>query len=357
MARISEPVLATALWDPKRSATSSPRPQLPTNRKSIDSALQGGLQYGSITCISAEADSGARDLTQALLVSHLLSASDANATVIDTGQALDVRRLYRALTDKTSERGDPDSKTQAKAALDRVKLMKTFDFEGLTESVAEMRDMLEGRRAAEPATGAPSGTIPDSQADDDDEMLDEPETQAPPPQRKTTQDNPPSPHSPDRSDKNLLIIDSLTALTAPLLKSNHASGQALLTAFLPSLKHVTRTHNLCTIMVNSTIPINAKGQAYGSKDESPSAFASCTARPALGKTLGYLVDVHLLVHLMPRKGEDARAVYGVARVENEGRGKGEMVSVLEVIQDRSNGRVGRWAAFTVDEGGKLGDVT
>lgn len=339
MAAVAEPVLASSLWNPDPLETTPAKQRLRTNCKTIDTALNEGLGYGYITCISAEADFGARDIAQALLVSHLCESQDATATVIDTGQAINVRRLYQAILD-TLTRGDGEApKAQAKAALDRVKLMKPFDFEGLTEGVSELRNALEGRV---PHEQPPRGTVADSQ-DDEEEMLDSP---TPSVLRPATVHALPVPTT-NRSN-GLLIIDNITQLAAPLVKSNHASGQALVTSFMRSLAHLTRTHSLCTIVMNSTI--STKTTNY--KEESPSAFSSCSVRPALGKTWTHLVDVHLLVHQMPKKERDAKVLYGGQRAD----GVIEMVSVVEVLQDGYDGRVGKWAAFSVSDDGKLEDV-
>lgn len=345
MAAATEPIPASSLWTSKTSEATPGKQRLGSKCKAIDAALHGGLDYGCVTCISAEPDSGARDITQALLVSHLLGSKDSTATVIDTGQAVDVRQLYHALLADSPQ----DGKEDAKAALNRVKLMKTFDFEGLTEGLSELRAASEGR--VPPHERPPRGTVADSQ-DDGGEMLDAAlDASAPPPKPQTTSVLGDA-ASPSKAGGGLLLIDNITQLAAPLLKTNHGSGQALITSFMRSLAHLTKTYTLCTITMNSTISPDPKNQAFYNKQESPSAFASCTIRPALGKTWTYLVDVHLLVHRMPKTGKDAKVVYAGQRDGDPG----ELVSVVEVVQDRYGGRVGRWIAFEVGDGGKLSDV-
>lgn len=339
MALPAEPILASALWNPQSAESTPPKQRLPTSCRAIDTALNGGLDYGSITCITAEADAGAREITQALLVSHLCCTKDTNATVIDTGQAVDVRRLYRAILTERATSGESASKAEAKAAMDRVNLIKTFDFEGLTEGVSELRDVLEGRVTSD--RRPPRGTIADSQ-EDEDEMLDSPA----PPSRKPTTAAMPGSVPKTTGSSGLLIIDNITQLAAPLLKANHASGQALITSFMRSLGHLTRTYSLCTIIMNSTLSNSSRKVNF--KEDSPSAFSSCTARPALGKTWTYLVDMHLLLHGMPKTGKDASAVYGGQKVD----GPAEMVNVIEVLHDRCEGRVGRWTAFHVGDDGR-----
>lgn len=340
-----EPILASSLWD--FTETASTKQRLNTACNNIDAALKGGFDYGCITCISAEPDSGAKDVTQALLLSHLLGSKMASATVIDTGQAVDVRRLYQTILSASPDSGD---KTAAKSMLDKVKIMKLFDFEGLTEAMGELRDALEG--SALLYEKPPRGTVADSQADEN-EMLDSdtPATANQSAEVRVTTATAESEAIPDAT--GLLIIDNITQLAAPLLKTNHASGQALIASFMRSLAHLAKRHNLCTVILNSVLSYPIKGGFdYSQKEESPSAFASCAARPALGKSWTYLVDVHLLMHRMPKTEKGARAMRDGQRIE----GTVEMVSVLEVIQDRCDGRVGRWAACSMDDKGGLRGV-
>lgn len=340
----AEPTLASTLWDPSKNGRANERTsehRLRTHCKGVDAAIDGGLDYGSICCISAEANSSASDITQALLVSHLLSADDASVTVIDTAQALDVRRLYQCMASKLSVEGEAISK--AKEVLARLKLMKAFDFVGLTECVGELRDMLEGRTSAsaddKPVQSVPRGTIPSSQ--EEEEMLDAP---TPPVNQVSTTIAQPSLDS--SAVGGLLIIDSITHVAAPLLKNNHAQGQALIQSFMRSLSHLTRTHNLCTIILN-----NANSNRYAT-DESPSAFSSCSIRPALGGIFTHMLDLHLLIHELPKTPK--RSI----EADNSQLSGGEaaVAYILEVLQDRHDHRVGRWAAFSVDKEGTLVDV-
>lgn len=199
--------------------------------------------------------------------------------------------------------------------------MKTFDFVGLTEGIAEVRDSLE-----DPDPG-PKATIGDSESED--EMLDDPKQ------------HPADTHG-------LLLIDNLTQVAAPLLKNDNTAGQALLASFMRSLGHLSRAHSLCTVILNGTTTYTSP-----SSSDAPSIFSSCTVRPALGRTLPFLVDLHLLVHKQPRTIEGARMVYGDGCA---GREPVEWVRVVEVLQDRYSDRVGRWAPFVVHEDGRLVDV-
>lgn len=333
MAAAAEPVLASSLWGTGASGCGVGQ-KLRTGCDAIDKALGGGLDHGSITCISVETGVPVQTVTQALLVSHLSSSDSASATVIDTGQAIDVRRLLQAMlaTATATEDAKDAAHVKAKAKLRRVKIMKAFDFEGLTEGLGELRDVLEDRAAPHLV---PRGTVADSQ-DGEDEMLDSP---TPAPLNSAV---PSATIATTIESKGpLLIVDNITQLAAPLLKANHATGQALIVSFMRSLAHLTTRFNMSTVIVNSTI--FTKTPNY--KEESPSAFSSCSVRPALGKTWTCLVDMHLLVHQMPCSNHDAKVVYGGTRAV----GDVKLSNVMECLQDRREGKVGRWTAFTESE--------
>jgi len=83
----------------------------------------------------------------------------------------------------------------------------------------------------------------------------------------------------------------------------------------------------------------------------PSIFASNTARPALGRTFPFLVDVHVFVSCLPKGRRDAAVVYGGGGGGGRRAEMAEMVNAVEVLTDRFGERVGRWEAFRVgDEG-------
>ncbi|KAK1059220.1 hypothetical protein LTR12_015055 [Friedmanniomyces endolithicus] len=319
----AEPILASTIWTihctvkVQTASNPSSRPKrLPTGLSSLDVALEGGLDYGSISCISAEPNSGSADIMLAALVSHLLSDPDATATVIDITLAFDLRRLHGKLAHALQLRGRDVGK--AMAVLERLKIMKVFDFVGLAESVVEVRESLECSNAYSPPhilrQAAPRGTVGDSE--DEDEMLDVPTLPSPVPQRSSKSIPTPS----------LLIIDSISQVAAPLIKSNYVQGQALLTSFMRSLAHLSRTHRLCTLLLNGTTT-NSQ-----SKEDTPSIFLSCALRPALGKTFAYMLDMHLLVQAIPKTAADARRAYG-GKHEGKAEQEAELVEVVEVLQD------------------------
>lgn len=350
-----EPILASSLWYDAESselpASPNKRRRLATECSSIDDSLSGGFDYGSISCISAEPDSGSKEISCSLLVSHLLFSDCCEATVVDTANAFDVRRLHKLITGGLQEKAsDSNVKAEAVRVLERVRIMKAFDFVGMTECVSELRESLETRQHLEsteleqPKAPEPRGTVGDSE--DEDDMLDEPalpqETPAPSNKGKEAES--------EAHPQHLLIIDNITYVTSPVIKNSHVQGQALLTTFMRSLARLTRTHDVCTIVHNAA----ATYSNNSTTSSTPSIFSSCTLVPALGKTFAYSLDLHLLLHRMPLTAADAKVVYSAhsAIPKSDQR----MASVLEVLRDRHSDRVGHWSAFKADAEGKLATV-
>ena len=351
-----EPVLASSIWNVEKalhqSASVSEPKRLGTSCHTIDTCLNGGFDYGSISCISADVDSGGKELSHSLIASQLLVSNQSAATVIDTTNSFDVRRLHKRLVVLLRERGGKDEvRESAVQALERVRIMKAFDFVGMTECVAEMRERLENLEVEtddpESAFGkqnvqAPRGTVGDSE--DEEEMLDglrspeKPENLA----SDTTQ---------GEDSWNLLVIDNIAHVTSPMLKNSHVQGQALIATFMRSLVHLTREHNICTLMYNTavTYPRDQTTEA------TPSMFSSCSLRPALGKSFAYSLDAHLLLHKVPMAAEDAKLIYATHSAIPQPSQR--LASVLEVLQDRHSNRVGHWTAFRIDAEGTLAEVS
>lgn len=244
--------------------------------------------------------------------------------------------------------------------------MRVFDFEGMLEGITELREELEARArstesvpdlAPEEDLKVPKATIADSQASETEEMLldvsppatttiDSPQI---PPDELHTQ--PQAVTESEQPSHNLLMIHTLTAPLSPLLTSNYAQGQTLLTSSLRSLSHLTSTHNLLTLLLNTTVTYR------NDSVEGVSVFDGIKAQPALGKTLGYCVDVSLLVSKVPRSVSDARTAFAGSQVGTQERRKGvKWVSVVEVLGDRYEDRVGRFGVFEVGADGMLRDT-
>lgn len=250
--------------------------------------------------------------------------------------------------------------------LERVKLMRIFDFVGLNEAINELRGGLEhGVKADGPASPIQQPTrsyVPDSE-DEEDKMLLDPSPQKPSRQIQKAEERAGVESLPSKSW--MLLIDNFAHAMNPILKTNYIQGQALMATFFRSLTHLTHNHNICTIITNNVLTAKPKGnrgsfeltgdlmriENAGQSEsqsivEQPSIFASNTLRPALGKTFAGCMDLHVMLSTLPVKKRDAQMLYGSHPDQVQRRAS--MAYVLEVLTDRWDGRVGRWAAFRVD---------
>ncbi|KAH7382222.1 hypothetical protein BKA66DRAFT_570517 [Pyrenochaeta sp. MPI-SDFR-AT-0127] len=393
---------------------------LSTGVKSLDDALDGGLEDGRVVSGSFEPGGGGNELCQTLLVNSLLKYDNSTAAVIDTTGNFDILRLYSLILTHLQRNptvlssfqpinatSDSEVKVDDVAArvLDRVKIMRVFDFVGVSEAVSEIRDVLEGRIAVEAkqesipteAEKPPAVEIPprrtfvaDSEDEEDDEMLFDSEATVPEPEpepecapapaleeprlelpQKTTSEHHLEEQGPGHGKEGsgkvkFILIDNLAQVLNPLLKRDYIQANALASTFLQSLAHLTSIHKLHTMLINPTTKLHEPsptrhapqnpGQAPPPQQntqqppQSPSIFASSTAIPSLMNVLGRYVDVGLLVTKMPKSRLDARVFYS-----DSGGGQGnragvkkrgvKMVSVMEVMSDRWAGRVGAWGTF------------
>jgi hypothetical protein len=361
-----EPILASSLWTVNETKDTfeppAKRRRLATGCAHIDESLSGGFDHGSIACISSEAESGAKELSYSLIANHLLLTSQCEATILDTTNSFDVRRLHKRLVCGLQQQtnGD-DAKAEAVQVLERVRIMKAFDFVGMTECVAELRESLEAREQKKPQQApesssreskapAPRGTVGDSE--DEDDMLDDVELTAPEqPPPLSPKPTGPEERPPESHRQHLLVIDNITYVASPIIKNSHVQGQALLATFMRSLAHLTKAHDICTLLHNAVMTYQPKSTT----EPTPSIFSSCTLRPALGKSFAYLLDMHLLLHRVPLTATDAKSVYAAHSAIPKSSQK--MASVLEVLQDRHSDRIGHWSAFKADTDGNLAGIS
>ncbi|RYN58541.1 hypothetical protein AA0118_g7252 [Alternaria tenuissima] len=167
--------------------------------KSLDDALSGGLHSGRIVRISGEAGAGASQICCTLLIDSLLQYENSAAAVIDTTGNFDVVRLYAMIVARLSQRPrltaslhsainpEPGASIEDLSAriLDRVKIMRVFDFVGVREAIEELKDDIAGQNVAEPTLANEKMKealpvekvkmkrtyVPDSEDEEDDEEM------------------------------------------------------------------------------------------------------------------------------------------------------------------------------------------
>lgn len=344
------------------------------------------------------------------LITHLLSSPISQAAVIDTTGTFDLLRLHdmivariksKMLTENARKIGDlqpemsppprptEDAEKTAEKALERVKILRVFDFVGVVEAVGELSEELREDHPAgkDKNQETQSRTRPSPQrkprteiADSDEEEDDSEEDMLFVSPKPTTK--PSSPPSDPLEKIGMIIIDNITQPLTPILKANYARTQSLLTTFLTSLRHLTETYNLATLLLNTASAPKSSSFAYLKTNnnnnhnanhnhnhnvnaipqstyvpdplfstptfaDQVSIFASTSVRPALGKTFAYQLDLHVLVSSLPKRRRDAEVVVGRKS------GRAEVVGVIEVLADRGDERAGMWAAFCIGKDGGL----
>jgi hypothetical protein len=117
-----------------------------------------------------------------------------------------VLSLYRSLLSRLSSTNTnhEDNIKQATGILDRVNIMRVFDFEGVVEGLNELFDALEGKRL-------PKSTIVDSQEGEEEVMLMDEEKID---ENKKEEEKP----------KGMVLINNLSQVLGLLLKDNYARG-------------------------------------------------------------------------------------------------------------------------------------
>ncbi|KAI4753668.1 hypothetical protein E4T52_14208 [Aureobasidium sp. EXF-3400] len=287
---------------------------------SVDDALSGGLVYGQDGIYNISGATGSRateTISLQILITHLLTSTSHTATLIDASGNFDVLSLYRSLLSrlsKTNTNHENNIKT-ATAILDRVNIMRVFDFEGVVEGLNELIDGLVAKQI-------PKNTIRDSQDEEEEVMLLENDTKE---EKKQEEEQHPA---------GMVLINNLSQVLGLLLKDNYARGQATMTTLVQRLRNMAQEHNLCVVLLSWSV-------SYGSDQERVSVFEGIKARPGLGKSMGYLVDTQILIDTIPRK----------ARSKS-----GDLVNVIEVIHSNGSHQAGKFSVFDVTADGEMKSV-
>ncbi len=292
-----------------------------------------------------------------IVASHLLAFPLGEVAFIDSSGSFSPLRLRDVLVFRLQAKNQRESyqhsgymyeKAQPKAEeakegfvhnattmLDRVKLMRVFDFAGMVEAVGELGEMRERvPRVPGKVTGKTRNEV-----DDSEEELEQDE------------DPPAEQVSKDAGQVGLIVIDSITNVVGSLMAKSQTQGQALLASFMRSLHSLTSRHHICTILTNAVVGLTASSnQEYKRRPEdNVSVFSSTPGKPALGKTFTYLIDTSIFLSTIPKTANEAAIAYGNKGDESSFK----KAFVLEVLKDRCGSREGRWAAFEIFEEVKI----
>ncbi|KAL1797572.1 hypothetical protein ACET3X_004178 [Alternaria dauci] len=285
--------------------------RLRTGVKSLDDALDGGIESGWIVGVSGEAGVGASEICCALLVDSLLQYENSTAVVIDTTGNFDVVRFYTMILAQLSRRPsitaslhsainmEPGASIEDLSAkiLDRVKIMRVFDHVGMSEAIEELKGDIAGQSVAEP-TPVTENALPvekvkmkrtyvadseDEEDDDDEEMLFESESTiiaaAQPvnnPERAKARHLEPvetaeTTHTEaERGQIKFMLVDNFAHIFNPLLKKDYIRGifghnpipienrypdshlaNSMAAIFFTTITDLTKSHSLHTLLINS----------------------------------------------------------------------------------------------------------
>ncbi|EUC40296.1 hypothetical protein COCMIDRAFT_109179 [Bipolaris oryzae ATCC 44560] len=398
--------------------------------KSVDTALFGGLESGRVIEISGEASAGVREVYTALLVTCLLQNPKSTAAVVDTTGNFDVLRLYThiiarlscqtqdllaALRESVGFGSDARAEDVAAKMLDRVKIMRVFDFEGVREAVGEIGDEVEGRGGVgekdvgqkeevlgeeqvrvDEANEPPKRTfVPDSEdegEEEEEEMLFEikdkhilaprvqdtdaisaPELEKPGHADTEEQATQTKSKKSTPSTLKFILIDNLARVFGPLSKNDMNKATSLASTLLLTLTCLTRHHTLYTLLVTPTTPPPAPRAAsptravpshrshapnHSGPDQpepipQPSIFLSNKVGPGIPGLTG-LMGLYSDVRVLISRMPYRKVdarIYYDENIDKARKRRVEMVGVLEVVGDRWGGRTGSWGVFAKGQDG------
>lgn len=151
-------------------------------------------------------------------MSHLVSSDTSTATLIDASGNFDVLGLYKSIVARLSQangfKGERHEVTVKRATLmlDRVRIMRVFDYEGVVEGVDEMGDELDRS-----VRGVPKNTIGDSQEEAED-AVDLTSSEQSTVQARREQ---------GRDTVGMVMVNNLSQVLNLVLKNNYAQGKGL----------------------------------------------------------------------------------------------------------------------------------
>ncbi|KAL9135131.1 MAG: hypothetical protein Q9175_003684 [Cornicularia normoerica] len=330
-------------------------------------ALDGGFRYGEITSIAGASGTGKTLLAYHAIASHLLTHKLGEVAFIDTTGSFSPLRLRNTMAYRLEAKIQHNSYQEsgymyekrtsalenakeaiiekATSMLDRVKVMRVFDFAGGVEAISEVNELMEEvaqKFEKLPVVAFEKGR---NEIGDSEEELEEDEELQAEPGRESVVLGDFQGSDPHSGPIGMIIFDTITNVVSAIMAKSQVQGQALLASFMRSLHHLTSRHHICTILTNAAVSRNSsKNPEYQhGPREDVSIFSSTRGKPALGKTFPFLIDTSVFLSTVPKTSDDARIAFGDG---------GEAPSyqkalILEVLKDRCGTREGRWAAFEI----------
>ncbi|MCJ1284195.1 hypothetical protein MMC26_003526 [Xylographa opegraphella] len=361
MAESAQPILGSTLLATALAKTKLRVSPASTGCATIDAAIHGGFRYGELISLAGASGMGKTLISLHAIASHLIAHPAGEAAIIDTTGSFSPLRLRDVIVnhlrqpsavryqqsgyvyEKVPVAVDIENgeflRTKAIDMLDRVKVMRVFDFAGVIEAIGEAGDLC-GR------SDQSSGKFETRRVQRTEELInceDEEDERA----REA--------ESFSGGNIGMIVVDNIANLVSTAMSKNQTQAFALLTHSLRVLSHLTTSSSLCTLLINGVVSntISTKSSLHGyvyHSSDNVSIFASTSGKPALGRTYTYLVDTSIFLSTIPKTIDDAEIAFG-------GRlGKFINVGILEVLKDRYGDCEGDWGAFEIVDGIELRGV-
>ena len=310
--------------------------------------------------------SPAHQLAYHAIASHLLTHKLGEIAFIDTNGSFSPLRLQNILAYRLEAKIQHNSYQEsgymyekrtsalehskeamiekATSMLDRVKVMRVFDFAGVVEAVSEVNELMEdiAQQSNKPSIRVLEKK--DEIGDSEDEPDEEEDLQGE--SRRESADVSHFQGSASHSGQiGVIIVDTVTNVVSAMMAKSQVQGQALLASFMRSLHHLTSRYHICTILTNAAVGKNSSSNPeyqHGPRED-VSIFSSTLGKPALGKTFTYLIDTSVFLSTVPKTSNDAYIAFG----ERGETSSYQKAIILEVLKDRCGSREGRWAAFEI----------
>jgi hypothetical protein len=242
---------------------------------------------------------------------------------------------------------DEEVEKDVQRCLEMVAISRVFDIEGLWEVLGEVG---RGSTSYDESDALPSSLDPNPNQQSHQvptEILDSEEELTPEEALAI------SPRNEDSSGTEILIIDNLTHIITELLaRKEKSEAHSFLTLLSLTIHTMTHTSNILTILHNGASPSKstATSNTYPTTTTTPrnqhqrqpqiqnpsSIFPSNPVKPALGQIFTQFPELHLFISRLPKKREDAEALYGQDEESSSGYQKDvKCCYVVEVLKDET----------------------
>ncbi|CAI2179190.1 6233_t:CDS:10 [Funneliformis geosporum] len=203
----------------------------------IDKLLQGGFHSGEIIEISGETATGKTQIAFSTTLTILCTNKDNKVLFIDTVSTFSAERIRTLFLESDRFVHARNQGMSEENVMNRIQVFKCFDVYSMMEFIDDVRDHLENKEKNE------------------------------------------------YTNIKLMIIDSLTAIFAPLLGVSQTQGHSLMVTLARILRNLAKEYNIAVMVINAAIV---------SRPNNPiSVFSSTKSKPSLGISWTFMPNIQL----------------------------------------------------------------